>query len=79
MVQGIFRVWFLCELHKSISLRESIRLIILFYREKMEESIDNSVNVKNRFPVFTQDVEANVSFQINIGMINLHKKKQRKR
>ena len=41
------------------------------YREKMEESIDNSVNVKNRFPVFTQDVEANVSFQINIGMINL--------
>ena len=71
MVQGIFRVWFLCELHKSISLRESIRLIILFYREKMEESIDNSVNVKNRFPVFTQDVEANVSFQIDIGMINL--------
>ena len=48
------------------------------YREKMEESIDNSVDVKNRFPVFTQDVEANVSFQINIGMINLHKKKQRK-
>ena len=42
-----------------------------FYREEMEESIDNSVNVKNRFPVFTQDVEANVSFQINIGMINL--------
>ena len=41
------------------------------YREKMEESIDNSVDVKNRFPVFTQDVEANVSFQIDIGMINL--------
>ena len=37
----------------------------------MEESIDDSVNVKNRFPVFTQDVEANVSFQIDIGMIHL--------
>ena len=46
------------------------------YREKMEESIDNSVNVKNRFPVFTQDVEANVSFQIVIWMINLQETKQ---
>lgn len=42
----------------------------------MEESVNNSVYVKNRFPVFPQDVETNVSFQIDIRMINLAKRKQ---
>lgn len=42
------------------------------YREKKIQSIDNCVNVENRFPIFSKYVEAYISLQINIRMIYLH-------
>lgn len=41
------------------------------FREEMIEAIDNGVNVQHRFPVFSKDVQADISFQVNIRMINL--------
>ena len=38
----------------------------------MIQTIDDGVDVQNRFPVLPQNIEANISFQINIWMINLH-------
>lgn len=41
------------------------------YREKMIQAINDSVYVKDRFPVFTKNVKAHVSVQVNVGMVNL--------
>ena len=38
----------------------------------MIQTIDDGVDVQNRFPVLPQNIEANIAFQINIWMINLH-------
>lgn len=43
------------------------------YREQMVESINNSIDIENRFPIFPQDVEADISFQVNVWMVDLHK------
>lgn len=42
------------------------------YREKMIQAIDDGVYVEDWFPVFTKNVEANISIQIDVGVVNLH-------
>ena len=42
------------------------------YREKKIQAINNSVDVKNRFPIFTQNVQTYIAFQINIWMVHLN-------
>jgi len=44
---------------------------MVWMREKMIQPIDDGVDVQNRFPVLPQNIEANISLQINIWMINL--------
>lgn len=41
------------------------------YREEMIQSIIYSVDIQNRFPIFSQDIEANVAFQVYIWMEDL--------
>jgi hypothetical protein len=38
----------------------------------MIHPIDDGVDVQNMFPVLSQNIEANIAFQFNIWMINLH-------
>ena len=37
----------------------------------MIQSVDNCVYIENRFPIFSQDVKANISFQVYIWMVDL--------
>jgi hypothetical protein len=42
------------------------------YRKKKIQAIYDSVDIENRLPIFTQNVQTNISFQINIWMVHLH-------
>jgi len=41
------------------------------YHEEMIQPINDGVDIQDRLPVFTQNIEAYIAFQINIGMVNL--------
>jgi hypothetical protein len=41
------------------------------YRKKKIQAIYDSVDIENRLPIFTQNVQTNISFQINIWMVHL--------
>lgn len=47
------------------------RILIVWLRKKKVKAINNSVDVENRLPIFTQNVQAYISFQINIWMVYL--------
>lgn len=47
-------------------------LIMSQYREKIIQAIYDGVYIKNRFPIFTQNVKAYISVQVDIRMVNLH-------
>ena len=38
--------------------------------EQEAQTVYDCINVKNRLPVFSQDIEADFSIEINVGMIN---------
>lgn len=37
----------------------------------MIQPINDDVDIQDKLPVFTQNIEADIAFQINIGMVNL--------
>jgi len=37
----------------------------------MIQPIYDGVDIQDRIPVFTQNIEAHIAFQVNIGMVNL--------
>ena len=45
-----------------------------YYRKQMILSINNSIDVEDRIPVPAKYVQANIPFQINIRMVDLHVK-----
>uniref|UniRef100_A0A0A9B8K8 Uncharacterized protein n=1 Tax=Arundo donax TaxID=35708 RepID=A0A0A9B8K8_ARUDO len=46
-------------------------ILIVWLRKKEIQAINNSVDVENRLPILTENVQTNISFQINIWMVHL--------
>lgn len=42
------------------------------HQEQELETVDDRVDGQHGFPVFSQNVQAHVSFQVNIRMVHLH-------
>ena len=47
------------------------RVVCVRLEEEELKSDRNAVQVEYRFPVFTQDVQADVPFEINVGVVDL--------
>jgi hypothetical protein len=45
--------------------------MLVTHREKKIQAIHNGVDVQDRLPIFTKNVQADISLQVNIGMVNL--------
>ena len=43
----------------------------LSYQEEILKSVNNSIDCENGFPIFSENIETNVSFKIDIWVINL--------
>lgn len=41
------------------------------YRKKKIQAVNYSVNVEDGLPIFTQNIQADIPFQVNIGVVNL--------
>lgn len=46
-------------------------MILKTYQEKILETIDDRVDCEYRFPIFSQNIQAHITIQVNIRMINL--------
>jgi hypothetical protein len=47
------------------------RIIRVWFVIQIDETINDRVDVQDRFPVFSQNVQTNFALQINVGVVNL--------
>jgi hypothetical protein len=47
------------------------RIVRIWFQEEVLQSNHHGIQVKHRFPVFSEDVQTNVAFEVDIGMIDL--------
>ena len=45
-------------------------IVRIRFVEQVDETVNDTVNVQYWFPIFSQYIQTNFSFQINVGMIN---------
>lgn len=62
LIQSIVRV--------AQNLTNFIFNINYAYQEEILQTIDDGVDREHRLPILSQDIEAHVTVQINVGMIN---------
>lgn len=50
------------------------RVIGVWLQEQVLQADHNGVEIEDRFPVFSEDVQANIAFQVDVRVIDLHVK-----
>ena len=49
------------------------RIVCIGFVEKIDDAVDDRVDVKDWLPVITQDVEAHVALQVDVWVVHLHR------
>lgn len=52
------------------------RVVSIGFQEKVLQSDDHAVDVQHGFPVFSQNVKANVSFKVNVRVVDLQRQRE---
>jgi hypothetical protein len=61
-------LWVISEDSRSIMVQG---ILVIGLNEKKVQTIYNGIDIQDRLPVFTQDIQADISVQVNIRVINL--------
>ena len=66
IVRAIFKIFKLqnSNFQKTVKLKKT-------YQEKVLNTVDDSIDRKNWFPVLAQNIQANITFKVNIWMVDL--------